>query len=534
MPSTPTTKSQVQAYQFVLRRMQSALVRKDAVMLHDPMRTHSRATIVGVVLSAIAMLGFVIFGIFKPAAKAPDSGIVIGEQSGSIYVVAGSPKKLIPTFNMASARLILMGQQQSGEGEQGGNQQAAAPAEVPPAEVVPDEQLQDIPRGRLQGIPDGPDLIPSKDQMISSSWAVCDEVELDTSLNPSEQFDPSTRETTVFGGVDNLGRELAKEEALLAAADDGRTYLIYRQSGDGNTVRAAVDMDDSAVTSALNLQSVQVRKISMGLLNAIPAVGDLSVPDMDNLGGTPQFNLNEMSVGSVFRIEDTTGVEFWVVLDTGIQQIPASLAEMIRFTESTSDELPTIAPSNTQAVTKLQEGTPGALNVSHYPEIVPTVLKADTRPVSCLGWKVQGEGAERDARTALYVNPELPGPKNDQGEVQRVKIGQPSPDGWKVEYFYMQPGFAAAVRGATTKETFERGSIQLISDRGVRYGIPNDATAAGLGLSADSLKPAPESIIKLLPVGASLNAQDAQRTYDGVQFDPSTGSFPDDAAAAGN
>ncbi len=29
MPSTPTTKSQVQAYRFVLRRMQSALVRKD-------------------------------------------------------------------------------------------------------------------------------------------------------------------------------------------------------------------------------------------------------------------------------------------------------------------------------------------------------------------------------------------------------------------------------------------------------------------------------------------------------------------------
>jgi len=54
MPSTPTTKSQVQAYQFVLRRMQSALVRRDAVMLHDPMRTHSRATVVGVVLGVLS------------------------------------------------------------------------------------------------------------------------------------------------------------------------------------------------------------------------------------------------------------------------------------------------------------------------------------------------------------------------------------------------------------------------------------------------------------------------------------------------
>src|SRR5690606_41545612 len=94
MPSTPTTKSQVQAYQFVLRRMQSALVRKDAVMLHDPMRTHSRATIVGVVLSCLGMLAFIIVGFFKPDPKPPASGIVIGEQSGSVYVVADDQRKL--------------------------------------------------------------------------------------------------------------------------------------------------------------------------------------------------------------------------------------------------------------------------------------------------------------------------------------------------------------------------------------------------------------------------------------------------------
>src|SRR3981081_317715 len=105
MPSTPTTKSQVQAHQFVLRRMQSALVRRDAVMLNDPMRTHSRATIVGFVLGALGILGFVIFGLISPQPSVPESGnIVIGEQSGTVYVVAGgNPKKLIPTFNLASA-----------------------------------------------------------------------------------------------------------------------------------------------------------------------------------------------------------------------------------------------------------------------------------------------------------------------------------------------------------------------------------------------------------------------------------------------
>src|SRR3954469_11532052 len=100
MPSTPTTKSQVQAYQFVLRRMQSALVRRDSVMLHDPMRTHSRATIVGFVLSAVGAIGFIVFGLIKTAPTPPAAGIVIGQQSGTVYVKTENPPMLVPTFNL--------------------------------------------------------------------------------------------------------------------------------------------------------------------------------------------------------------------------------------------------------------------------------------------------------------------------------------------------------------------------------------------------------------------------------------------------
>src|SRR5690606_41924615 len=55
------------------------------------------------------------------------------------YVVADDQRKLIPTFNLASARLILMAQNQ-GEGEGGG--QGGAPAVVEP-EVVSNEQLKE-------------------------------------------------------------------------------------------------------------------------------------------------------------------------------------------------------------------------------------------------------------------------------------------------------------------------------------------------------------------------------------------------------
>ena len=71
MASTPTTKSQVQAYRFVLRRMESALVRKDAVMLHDPMGTHKRATVTGIIVALTGLLGFLIWAVLSPDPALP-------------------------------------------------------------------------------------------------------------------------------------------------------------------------------------------------------------------------------------------------------------------------------------------------------------------------------------------------------------------------------------------------------------------------------------------------------------------------------
>jgi hypothetical protein len=70
MSTNPATKAQVQAYRFVLRRMESALVRKDAVMLHEPMRHHLRATVVGLILALLGLAAFYLVGKFQPASTA--------------------------------------------------------------------------------------------------------------------------------------------------------------------------------------------------------------------------------------------------------------------------------------------------------------------------------------------------------------------------------------------------------------------------------------------------------------------------------
>jgi type VII secretion protein EccB len=532
MPSTPTTKSQVQAYRFVLRRMQSALVRKDAVMLHDPMRTHSRATVVGVCLAGIGLIGFLIWGILSPQAKAPTSdGIVIGKPSGQVYVLLAKPdRKLIPVFNLASARLLLMAQQQEGSQDKQGAG-AAAPAAAGPAKVVSpsvvdDNQLRDIPKGRKVGIADGPDLLPSTDQRIDSVWTVCDQYLLNKDLN--EPASENKVETTVIAGVKDLGKILPQDQSLLVKAPDGETYLVYRTPGTANlpntsAVRAKVDLTRPEVRSALDLTGKAPRVITTGMLNAIPEKAELKTPGIPDRGTNSNVDLGDSDlrkVGSVFKVERAgEETKYYVLLKDGIQLVKQSTADLIRYYDNPG--APEIKAVNPDKISGLDE--PKVVDDSTYPAQATDVLDPDSNPVACLGWSYTGSGDNADERTAVYIGTSLPGISLDsKGTPSYVDISTPSADGVRVDHFFMPPGRGAVVRQATSKEDFNTGQITLVSDRGVKYGIPDKATADGLGLS--NAVPAPENIIRLLPDGASLSVNDVKQSYDSTPF--AGGEYP--------
>ncbi|MBA0124754.1 type VII secretion protein EccB [Haloechinothrix sp. YIM 98757] len=531
MPSNPTTKSQVQAYRFVLRRMQSALVRKDAVMLHDPLRTHNRATGVGVVIAALGLLGFLIFGILRPSPQPPNEGIVIGEGSGQVYVKTAAtdeaPEMLIPTFNVSSARLLLMARQ-DGDGSQGGGDGSVEAVEP---EVVPDDRLEGIERGRLHGIPDGPPLIPEEDQYVSDDWAVCDNIDFRNDLTPSEARAQAERETAVLAGVSDLGRELGGDEAILASGDDGNDYLIYRPREDPNRpsdmVRARVDLDEPSVETALKLDDHEPRSMSMGVLNAIPEVNPLEAPRIPDHGEPSELDLAGLRVGDVFVVHRADGEEFFVLLREGPQRVSKAVADMIRFEESLdADPIEPVKASQVAEVDQVHE-----LDVDDYPAEVPTVLDPfQGHATMCLGWTVRGEGEDKDERTAVFVGNEMPLPEDEDGTPFRMlDVGQASPDGVRLDGFFMPPGHAAPVRAATSKDSFDSGPIYLISDHGLRYGIPDQETAAHLGVPEQ--RPAPDAIVRLLPTGSSLNQQDAMRTFDSVPVDPDAGSYEEDGEA---
>ncbi|MFI9007244.1 type VII secretion protein EccB [Actinosynnema sp. NPDC053489] len=541
MASTPTTKSQVQAYRFVLRRMQSALVRRDAVMLHDPMRTHSRATAVGVLLGVVGLIGFLIYGFFSPDPQVDDqTQIAISKETGQVYVVhvVGTTKTLIPMTNLASARLLLLQRSTPDKGQAAvaGGDAAAGQVNAGPQvaggepKLVSEKALAKLPKGRLTGIPDGPDVLPKPEDRIGPDWSVCDTLQLDETLN--DPAAPGRFTTTVLAGYSGGGELLDGNRALLvrAGTDDKQAFLIYKAPVNSkitstSTVRAKVDLTNANVVTALNLSQKKPRAISSGLLNAIPEAKPLVAPDITGKGQSVDYVRGEnLKISDVIEVSRTgANSVFYVVLREGLQEVSKAAGDLIRATyaQGAKPKLVDIAKTNEPAKVNV-------LDFSDYPPEVPETQDANqNNRVLCLGWQAQNVTSDNKSQhTKVTIAPTLPIP----ADVVPVEINQVGATGEVVSQFVMAPGKSAVVRSATSTQDFDSGPIHLITGRGVKYGIPDVVTSGALGLGANGFTPGPESILRLLPNGPQLNRNDASRSWDSIPVPKDNGVLPEEKA----
>nr|BFF02585.1 type VII secretion protein EccB [Streptoalloteichus tenebrarius] len=496
----------------MLRRMESALTRKDAVMLHEPMRTHQRALAAGALLAVVGVLGFLIFGVLKPKGSLPkDGGIVISKQTGAVYVVAGNPQQLIPTPNIASAKLLLMARaQQGGQGGQGGPAGAGpGPGAADPI-VVDESALQNTPKGPLTGMPGAPEMLPTHaDQQVVPVWSVCDELRPDPTAPENKKPDV---ETTALIGVEQSIDALGDNRVILARASNGQHYLLYTNKKDRRTVvRAQIDVTNQQVMSALRLTGADPRPISTALLNAIPEVGKVEAPAIQGQGGEPAFSIRGAKIGNVVRAYRTgQAEEYFVVLRDGVQQVPQAVAELIRYSDpKTGVVKPIDVPPADVAKT-----APDAqkLKIDDLPVVTPEhVLKVSDATVTCLRWS----GKDGKPETTVTVGRRVPLPD----KMRPVKLAQYKLDNLEnIDLAFMPPGKGAVVRSVNTQMDVASGPISVVSDRGVRYGVPSEEIAKGLGLG-DRYAPAPQSILQLLPNGPALDPAMADRIYDSLSVD---------------
>ncbi|HEU0192439.1 MAG TPA: type VII secretion protein EccB [Mycobacterium sp.] len=223
---------------FVVRRMERALLGGD--VRAAPAR--SRSLLAGSLVTVLTLVVCVVLAFLSPRPTVEDAPIVMGRQTGALYVRLGDT--LHPVLNLASARLI-----------------AGTDADPRP---VRESDIGRMPRGPLLGIPGAPQLLGAA-LSDTAAWSVCD----------TGGTAPAT--TVIAGAGAPPGPARSDSGAILIQSGspaETTTYLVHRGR------RTVVNLGDPAVAGGLRWDGVPPRRVSAWLVNAIPE----SPPDPDSAG----------------------------------------------------------------------------------------------------------------------------------------------------------------------------------------------------------------------------------------------------------
>ncbi len=450
----PTSRLQVSGYRFLLRRLECALLGRNIHAADEPLRTQSASLAVGCAVAAVALAGCAVLGALRPQADLGQARIVMGRQSGALYVRVGDVWH--PALNLASARLI-----------------AATAANPQP---VRESDLAGTKRGPLLGIPGAPQFI-GETLTADAAWTICDS-------------DATGATTVVVGptGESPVHRLASGRALLVAAASDSPAYLLY----DGR--RAVVDLADAAVVRVLRLEGRAPRLVSQALLNAVPEAPPIRTPRIRASGAAVPW-LPGFSVGSVLRVPRGDADEYYVVLPSGVQRIGRMVAELLRYGDSheTANAI-TVAPDAIRAA-----AVANALPVAGFPDRAPELDGGSTLCVTVR------PGPSGNFETAFLIGS---GPAVPAGRAA-VTLSQADGRGPALDAVFLPPGRSAYVRGGN-----RAGARYLVTDTGVRFAIHDDDAARDLGLPEPI--PAPWPVLAALPSGPELSRQSASVARDTV------------------
>jgi type VII secretion protein EccB len=492
------TRHQVTGWRFVMRRIASGVALHDTRMLVDPLRTQTRAVLMGVLLVITALVGCFVFSLIHPGGSAANNPVLADRSTAALYVKIGD--QLHPVLNLTSARLI-----------------AGRP--VNPT-TVKSSELDKFPRGNLIGIPGAPERMV-QNTTKDADWTVCDAVS-----------GPATGVTVIAGAPDSSG-------ARAAALNAGQAVLVRNPTGtwllwEGR--RSRIDLADHAVTGALGLGSdiPAPRPIAVGLFNAIPEAPPLSAPAIPDAGSPQRIGLPVTApIGAVVEAHDldatpgssSGGMLYYAVLPDGLQPISPVLAAILRNSNSYGLDQPPLLGAD--QVAKLPVSR--MLDTRRYPDKRISLVDSVRDPITCVRWS-KPAGASTNSLT-LLTGSALPVPEAVHTE-DLVGAGA----GGTANRVALAPGtgyFAATVGQSGASPA--AGSLFWISDTGVRYGIDNEGganvpakTAEILGLTSPPT-PIPWSVLSLFAPGPTLSRADALLAHDGLAPD----SRPGRSAAQG-
>lgn len=494
------TRHQVTGWRFVMRRIASGIALHDTRMLVEPLRTQSRAVLMGVLLLVTGLLGCFVFSLIRPNGQVGNNVVLADRSTAALYVRVGD--ELHPVLNLTSARLIAG--------------QPVNPTTVKSAE------LDRFARGNLIGIPGAPE------RMVQSSshdadWTVCDAV--------SGQPGHGAHST----GVTVIAGQPFSDGSRAAAIRSSQVILVDSASSGGNGSwllwdgkRSRIDLADHAVTNALGLGTdvPAPRPIASGLFNAIPEAPALAAPPIPNAGAPAGFAVPAPIGGVVvaYAVDRTSSdtMTYYAVLPDGLQPISPVLASILRNTNSYGLQQPPRLGAD--EIAKLPVSR--LLDTGRYPAQPVTLVNPASSPITCAFWSKPAGAATSSlsllSGSALPVHEGLR-PVELVGGGAKVALAPGT------GYFTQTVGGGAAAPAT--------GSLFWVSDTGVRYGIDNEADgrsggasgSQGRGKAVEALglqSPPigiPWSILSLFAAGPTLSRADALLAHDGLPPDSRPG-----------
>jgi len=496
------TRHQVTGWRFVMRRIASGIALHDTRMLVDPLRTQSRAVLMGVLILITGLLGCFVFSLIRPNGQAGNNSVLADRSTAALYVRVGD--ELHPVLNLTSARLIVG--------------KPVNPTTVKSAE------LDRFPRGNLIGIPGAPERMV-QNTSHDANWTVCDAV-----AGQAGRGAHSVGVTAIAGPPDSTGaRAAALHPGQVVLADfsgdrGSSTWLLW----DGR--RSRIDLADHAITNALGLglgvsDVPTPRPIAAGLFNAIPEAPPLTAPAIPDAGTPANFGVPAPIGGVVvsYAVDKTASdaVLFYAVLPDGLQQISPVLAAIMRNTNSYGLQQPPRLGAD--QVAKLPVSR--MLDTSRYPAQPVSLVDMAREPVTCAYWSKPAGAAT--SSLSLLSGSALPVPE----AVRTVELVGAA-NATSATRVALAPGsgyFTQSVGGGATAPA--TGSLFWVSDTGVRYGIDTEIgqgssghakTVEALGLSAPAV-PIPWSILSLFAPGPTLSRADALLAHDALPPDSKPG-----------
>lgn len=460
-----TRRDQLQAYRYQVRRVLTALLGSDPDSPEQPMRRVATATLSGVMVAVLALVGAGFYGKVRGGSpsKRQRAGVIIVERdTGSRYIYAD--KQLPPVLNYTSARLLL------------------DTANVPTVQVAR-TSLASAARGATVGITGAPDSLPDAKHLIVGPWSVCTQPAQATA-GPGQT---GGNISTLTIGESTGGAALGDRAMLVRSSST--VYLIWH----GKRLRT-----DSTSLRSIGLDSQQALRVPASWLNAVPAGVDLRPPAIASSGQTgPTVAGAPTSVGDVL---EATGAgpdsSLYVSLVDGVAPVTAVEAALISGVPGRIQTAPRRV--STAGVNSAHQSAT-RLGTGDLPATRPVIADAAGTPVCVQG--VDAAGVASDVPAISVGGPALPVTSTGAAESSTQHRDSDKPT---VNQVLVAAGSAAVVQRLAADGSVTAGQF-LVTDAGIRYALADDSVATALGYAGAHATGVTGSVLHLIPSGPALD-----------------------------